>query len=79
MVANELIAEGIPANQVVAVGRGEEDLLVPTPDGVREPRNRRVEIVVPQRAPAPAPVAAAPVTPEPAPANQKGRSPAPRC
>jgi hypothetical protein len=75
MVANELIAEGIPANQVVAVGRGEEDLLVPTPDGVREPRNRRVEIVVPQRAPAPAPVAAAPVTPEPAPAEPEREEP----
>jgi hypothetical protein len=75
MVANELIAEGIPANQVVAVGHGEEDLLVPTPDGVREPRNRRVEIVVPQRAPAPAPVAAAPVTPEPAPAEPEREEP----
>jgi outer membrane protein OmpA-like peptidoglycan-associated protein len=26
-------------------GRGESDLAVPTPDGVREPRNRRVTVV----------------------------------
>ena len=46
--------------------------LVPTGEGVREPRNRRVEIVVPQAAP-PAPVAQAPVAepmPQPAPAPE---------
>lgn len=63
-VADALVAEGVPATDIVTVGRGEEDLLVPTADGVREPRNRRVEIVVPQPPP-PAPVAAAPVEPEP--------------
>jgi OmpA-OmpF porin, OOP family len=52
-VANELIRLGVPAADIVTVGRGEEDLLVPTADGVREPRNRRVEIVVPQPPPAP--------------------------
>jgi hypothetical protein len=28
------------------VGMDEKGLLVPTPDGVREPQNRRVEIVI---------------------------------
>jgi hypothetical protein len=65
MVADELIRRGVPATDIVTVGRGEEDLLVPTADGVDEPRNRRVEIVVPQPPP-PAPVAqAAPVEVEP--------------
>jgi OmpA family len=63
-VANELIRRDVPATDIVTVGRGEEDLLVPTADGVNEPRNRRVEIVVPQPPP-PAPVAeVAPVEPE---------------
>jgi outer membrane protein OmpA-like peptidoglycan-associated protein len=30
----------------VAVGRGKRELAVATPDGVAEPRNRRVEIIV---------------------------------
>ena len=41
-VANELIREGVPAADIITIGRGEEDLLVPTADGVDEPRNRRV-------------------------------------
>jgi outer membrane protein OmpA-like peptidoglycan-associated protein len=41
-----LVARGIPPASVVAVGRGKRELLVPTPDGVAEPRNRRVEITV---------------------------------
>jgi flagellar motor protein MotB len=32
---------------MVVAGRGENDLRVPTPKGVREPQNRRVEIVFP--------------------------------
>jgi OmpA family len=64
-VANELIRQGVPATDISTVGQGEENLLVPTADGVREPRNRRVEIVIPQPPP-PAPVAeAAPVEVEP--------------
>jgi outer membrane protein OmpA-like peptidoglycan-associated protein len=62
-VANELVREGVPTTDIVTVGQGEGDLLVPTADGVREARNRRVEIVVPQ---APPPVVAAPA-PAPAP------------
>jgi hypothetical protein len=66
-VANELVGEGVPATDIVTLGRGEEALLVPTEDGVREPRNRRVEILVPQPPPAPAPEPA-PVIAAPAPA-----------
>ncbi len=39
-----LIVRGIDANAISAVGRGERDLLIPTDDGIGEPRNRRVEI-----------------------------------
>lgn len=68
-MANELIRQGIPPADITTVGRGEEDLLVPTADGVSEPRNRRVEIVVPQPPPPPppAPVAEAPPPVEPVP------------
>jgi OmpA-OmpF porin, OOP family len=45
-VRSLLLARGIPPASVVAVGRGKRELLVPTPDGVAEPRNRRVEITV---------------------------------
>jgi len=37
---------GIELKNVTIESYGEEDLLVPTPDGVAEPRNRRVEILV---------------------------------
>jgi OmpA family len=56
-VASELVRQGVPATDIITVGRGEENLLVPTGDGVREPRNRRFEIVIPQPSPAPAPEA----------------------
>lgn len=45
-VRDVLVREGIPATQIVVVGRGETQLLVPTPDNINEPRNRRVEIVI---------------------------------
>ena len=41
-----LIQNGIAPENIVAVGRGKRELLVPTADGIAEPRNRRVEIVV---------------------------------
>jgi outer membrane protein OmpA-like peptidoglycan-associated protein len=41
-----MIRGGIPANAIVVIGRGESAPLVPTADGVREPQNRRVEIVL---------------------------------
>jgi outer membrane protein OmpA-like peptidoglycan-associated protein len=45
-VRNALIARGIAAGDIRAISRGKRALAVPTPDGVAEPRNRRVEIVV---------------------------------
>ena len=41
-----LVARGVAQDDVVAIGRGKRDLLIATPNGVAEPRNRRVEIVV---------------------------------
>jgi outer membrane protein OmpA-like peptidoglycan-associated protein len=47
-VAAALERQGIPATSMTLVGRGQTDLLVPTPDGVREPQNRRATIGFPQ-------------------------------
>ena len=44
-VADALVSIGVPAQTIVFGGVGENDLAVPTPDSVREPRNRRVTIV----------------------------------
>jgi OmpA-OmpF porin, OOP family len=44
-VATVLVQDGVPQNALAVTGRGQNDLRVPTPDGVREPQNRRVEIV----------------------------------
>jgi outer membrane protein OmpA-like peptidoglycan-associated protein len=41
-----MLGLGIPAARIRAAGRGERQPLVPTEDGVEEPRNRRVEINV---------------------------------
>lgn len=45
-VAAELVRSGINRNEIAIFARGEAEPLVPTPDGVREPQNRRVEIVL---------------------------------
>jgi len=45
-VKAELIKDGVPAAAIATQGFGETHLLVPTGDGVREPQNRRVEIVI---------------------------------
>lgn len=45
-VRTALIAVGIPAADIQAISRGKRALAVPTPDGVAESRNRRVEIVI---------------------------------
>jgi hypothetical protein len=74
MVAAELERLGIPATDLVVVGRGQEDLRVPTADNVREAGNRRVEIVfaVPAAASVPEPaVAAEPAPPAPSEAIPK--------
>ncbi len=45
-VKAELIKDGVPANAITTQGFGETHLLVPTGQGVREPQNRRVEIII---------------------------------
>jgi OOP family OmpA-OmpF porin len=45
-VRDALIAAGIPADAITVARRGEDEPAVPTPDGVQEQANRRVEIVV---------------------------------
>src|SRR5260370_14215701 len=45
-VKDALVQQGVPATAIAVVGRGESQPLVPTGDGVREPQNRRVEIVI---------------------------------
>jgi outer membrane protein OmpA-like peptidoglycan-associated protein len=45
-VKDELVRDGVPASAIATVGVGKAGLLVQTGDGVREPQNRRVEIVV---------------------------------
>jgi outer membrane protein OmpA-like peptidoglycan-associated protein len=44
-VAAELEKQGVPSGEIEIVAKGKKDLLVPTGDGVREPQNRRVQIV----------------------------------
>ncbi len=45
-VAAELVAQGVSRNDISVTAFGESRPLVPTADGVREPQNRRVEIVL---------------------------------
>ena len=45
-VEAELIKDGVPANAITIQGFGDTHLLVPTGPGVREPQNRRVEIII---------------------------------
>ncbi len=45
-VASELVRLGVPRQAITVQGFGETRLLVPTANGVREPQNRRVEIVL---------------------------------
>jgi outer membrane protein OmpA-like peptidoglycan-associated protein len=45
-VAGELVRDGVPRNAITAQGFGDTHLLVSTGPGVREPQNRRVEIIV---------------------------------
>ena len=40
-----LVRDGVPDGVIAEAWRGKQNPAVPTPDGVREPRNRRVEIV----------------------------------
>lgn len=45
-VENTLIDMGLPASEISVEAKGETEPLVPTEDGVREPQNRRVEILM---------------------------------
>ena len=45
-VAAELVRDGVPQNAISIQGLGDTNLLVPTGAGVREPQNRRVEIII---------------------------------
>lgn len=43
-VRDALVQRGVPAAKIAIESRGENELLVPTPDNVREPANRRANI-----------------------------------
>jgi len=45
-VKDALVRNGVPSTAIAVIGKGESQLLVQTGDGVREPQNRRVEIVI---------------------------------
>jgi outer membrane protein OmpA-like peptidoglycan-associated protein len=45
-VAAELVKDGVPKSAISIQGFGETHLLVQTGPNVREPQNRRVEIVI---------------------------------
>ena len=45
-VRESLVRQGLAANSISTVGKGESDPLVKTGDGVREAQNRRAEIVL---------------------------------
>jgi OOP family OmpA-OmpF porin len=45
VVAGELVRDGVPRNAISVHAYGDTKLLVPTGPGVREPQNRRVEVV----------------------------------
>ena len=45
-VKDALVRDGVPATAICVIGKGETQPLVQTADGVREPQNRRVEIVL---------------------------------
>ncbi len=45
-VAAQLVTDGVPKSEIAIMGYGETHLLVATGPGVREPQNRRVEIIL---------------------------------
>jgi outer membrane protein OmpA-like peptidoglycan-associated protein len=46
VVRKALLARGVAPENIVVIGRGKREPVVPTPEGVAEARNRRVEILV---------------------------------
>ena len=67
-VATVLAQSGVPQSAMNVTGVGENDLKVPTPDGVREAQNRRAEIIVGGGPPAP-PAPPPPPPPPPSPSQ----------
>jgi len=45
-IENALLRHGVPHDLIAVMARGEDQPRVATPDGTREPRNRRVEIIL---------------------------------
>ncbi|HIJ62243.1 MAG TPA: OmpA family protein, partial [Rhodospirillaceae bacterium] len=45
-VKKALVAAGLPADRLAAVGRGKTEPLVSTADGVKEPQNRRAVVTM---------------------------------
>ena len=45
-VREALLRQGLNPTSIAVAGHGEDALLVSTRDGMREPKNRRVEIIV---------------------------------
>ncbi len=45
-ISKRIQAQGVDPAHIFIESHGETDLLVPTPDNVEEPRNRRVEVIV---------------------------------
>lgn len=45
-VASLLVSQGVKKELIETTYHGKENQLIPTPDGVAEPRNRRVEITI---------------------------------
>ncbi len=47
-VEQELVRDGVAATNITVDGKGKSELLVQTPDGTREPKNRRATVELPQ-------------------------------
>ncbi len=45
-VADAMVGEGVDAGRITTDGVGENNLLIPTGDGVAEPQNRRAQIAI---------------------------------
>jgi len=45
-VASAFVNSGVPETSLFVEGRGENEPRVPTPPGVREPQNQRVELII---------------------------------
>ena len=41
-----MVGEGVDAGRITTDGVGENNLLIPTGDGVAEPQNRRAQIAI---------------------------------